>query len=290
MSAPAKLAVQPARAQAALETEPYDRWLTPDGGVTAEFHRHAAGILLRFPDQADFVIPADLQQIVCTPVPDMDVSTVNSLFENSVRPAIGNHAGSLNLHGSAVVMGGRALAIMGYSRRGKTTLAGALAREGFPFLTEDVLALSISSSGYLVSPQRAVLRVFADSAAYLLNSGDPAAERGEKRELAAGSFFPSAEHSVPLGAICILGPGETDKVSIRPLDQAGFLAEIMQHSFILDVEDRTALREHFDRLAGLAGHVPCYLLDYPRDFSQLPTVVEAISDRFRREWASDADK
>ncbi len=274
-----------AREQEALASTPYDRWLTPAGDVAAEFHRTGVSYLMRFPNQADFSIAADLAEIVCLPAPETDEKTIASLFANSVRPVIGNHAGELNLHGSAVVIGGKAIAIMGYSRRGKTTLAGALAKAGHPFLSEDVLALTLDGRKYEVAPQRPVLRVFADTAAYL--AGQPPSDQGEKSEIAGSADLPAAHHSAELGAICLLGAGEINTVSITQLGPSAALADIMQHSFVLDVEDRRRLSAHFERLAALANAVPCYQLDYPRDFARLPEVVAAIADSFDGQYNGD---
>jgi len=51
--------------------------------------------------------------------------------------------GILPLHGSAVVIGEQAYAIVGHSGAGKSTLAAALLRRGFKLLTDDVIAISM---------------------------------------------------------------------------------------------------------------------------------------------------
>lgn len=280
MKAAARLRQGEPRAQDDLATTPYDRWVSPDGDVVAEFHRLSTGFLLRFPDRADFAIAEDGAAVTCFPVPETDPAAIATLFANSVAPVIGNHRGGLNLHGSAVVVGDLALAFMGLSRRGKTTLAGAFAKAGFPFLTEDVLALVARDAVYLVAPQPPVLRVFGDSAAYLLGEAQMAHPDREKRELPGGERLPIAAAPVPLGAICVLGPGTAEAVQLTPLGEAAALAEVLQHSFLLDVEDKARLHDHFARVAALVGNVPCYRLDYPRRFDQLTGVVAAIARNF----------
>lgn len=271
-----------AREQGELASAAYDRWVSPDGDVVAEFHRLATGFLLRFPDRADFAIATEDLAVTCFPVPETDPATIATLFANSVAPVIGNHRGGLNLHGSAVVVGNLALAFMGLSRRGKTTLAGAFAKAGFPFLTEDVLALEARDAAYLVTPQPSVLRVFGDSAAYLLGDAELAHPDDEKRELSGGDSLPVAAAPVPLGAICILGPGTAETVQLTGLGEAAALAEVLRHGFLLDVEDKARLRGHFARIAALAGSVPCYRLDYPRRFDHLTSVVETIANHFEQ--------
>jgi len=275
-----------AREQGALHSAPYDRWVSPAGDVTAEFYRTDEGFLLRFPDQADFTIAGDLQNVRCAPVPEVARDAIETLYANSVRPVIGNHAGELNLHGSAVCIGDRALAIMGLSRRGKTTLAGAFAKAGHPFLTEDVLALTPQDGGWSVAPQRPVLRLFGDSAAILL--GDSSGEHSDatKRELAASEALPASSSAAPLGAICILGPGDAHSTTMTPLGEAAALAQFMQHGFILDVDDKPRLHAHFARVAQLARAVPCFSLDYPREFSELSEVIRAVQHQLEQSDAA----
>jgi len=45
-----------------------------------------------------------------------------------------------------------------------------------------------------------------------------------------------------------------------------------QHSFLLDLEERPVLASHFDGVAKLANHSPCYRRDYPRLFGELANV------------------
>ncbi|GMK41156.1 HPr kinase [Paenibacillus sp. CCS19] len=52
----------------------------------------------------------------------------------------------LPLHGSAVVIGEQAYAIVGQSGAGKSTLAAALLRLGYKLLTDDVIAISLDSN------------------------------------------------------------------------------------------------------------------------------------------------
>ena len=283
-----QLSVGPARTQQALSTEPYDRWLAPDGRATAEFYRDGAGYVVRFPDQADFAISADLASVEARPVPDLSRQTLATLFGNSILPAIRNRLGQLHLHGSAVVVDGRAIGFVGLSRSGKSTLAAAFARAGHPFLTEDVLSLrSVADGGYLVEPQEAVLRLFADSARYLRGSS-AAAEGSDKLRIEADMAMPAATEPGPLAAICMLGPGESDALTIERLGHAAALARLLRHGFILDVEHRDSLRAHFGRIGALADTTACHALDYPRDFAQLDGIVRRISGHFRDKWSEHA--
>lgn len=264
----------PVQEQAELAEEPFDKWVTPDGGVAAEFRRTADGYLLRFPDQADFSISLD--EMVVRGVPAADDAPLETLYRNAILPIIGNHLGELHMHGSAVETPWGAIAFMGLSRRGKTTLAGAFAKSGHPFLTEDTVSLDRSGEAYQLRPQRPVLRLFADSAAHLLGTSSDGSEDDSKAEIAAGDALPFASQPAPLRAIFLLGPGESETIAIEKLSEAEALTQLIQNAFVLDVEDKPRLRAHFGRIAALAGTVPCHALDYPRSYEQLPAVIEAV--------------
>lgn len=267
-----------ASAQIELEQEPYDYWVTPEGNIAAEFYRTEDGFLLRFPGEADFYIEKDGLSVSCAPVPQTPDDLPTTLFKNSIRPVLGNHLGGLNLHGSGVAIGNSAVAFVGPSRRGKTTLAGAFASSGFPCLTEDVIKLESSGNSFTLIPQEPHLRLFRDSAEFLLGKKHKDAETGDEKvlldETSALEF--SCEER-PLRCIFFLGDCETDDVEIRPINQAAAIAELLQQSFVLDVEDQDRLRDHFLRLSRLAKSVPCYELDYPREFKRLNDVTSVVA-------------
>ncbi len=267
-----------ASAQTELEQEPYDFWVTPEGNIAAEFYRSEEGFLLRFPGEADFQIKPDQSSVSCTPVPHKPDDLPITLFKNSIRPVLGNHLGGLNLHGSGVAIGNSAVAFVGPSRRGKTTLAGAFARSGFPCLTEDVIELEPSGSSFTLIAQEPHLRLFRDSAEFLLGKKLEDAETDDEKVLLDESSaleFSCKKH--PLRCIFFLGDCETDDVEVRPINQAAAIAELLQQSFVLDVEDQDRLRDHFLRLSHLAKSVPCYELDYPREFERLNDVTTVIT-------------
>lgn len=259
--------------QTPLNAPAFDTWREPDGGTIATFHRVRTVILVRFPGIADFEVDTDTRRVKVIPVSRSAISAASVLLENSIAPLLANHAGGTNLHGSASAIGGRGVAFLGVSRRGKSTLAGAFMRRGHPLLTEDVLDLERGETGWLVRPHPGSLRLFADSAA---NLGFGASRAGKAPVCAAS--LTRANETVPLAAIYMLGEGASGRVTIESLSPADALAELLRHAFVLDVEDHAFLISHFERLAELAAAIPCRRLDYPRRYDVLPQVVAAVVD------------
>lgn len=274
-----------AREPEPLLHEPYDRWLTLDGDPTLLFFRDKGGYMLRFIDVADFAIDLADRVVTCMPAPGVTDEMVADLYFNQVIPLVMGHDGELVIHASAVAVGGATIAFVGSTGRGKSTLAGAFARAGYPFLTDDGLILDLVGEGYVVRPRRPILRLRADSEAALLAVPEtcaPAASEFAKCRVAASPEIPFHDQPVPLSAIYFLRePAGRDDVAITPLSPAAALSELIGHSFMLDVEDRPRVRAHFNRLAELAIRADCHTLDYPRRYEALPSVIDAIISHAR---------
>jgi hypothetical protein len=279
---------RPPREQAPLATQPYDRWIIGDDYVKAEFHRRADGYLLRFPGEADFAIHDDGARVIGWPAPEATPEHFQSLYCNAVLPLIGDHNGGLFLHGSAVAVAGRGVAFIGLSGGGKTTLAGAFAKAGHPFLTEDVIELVPDGAGYQLQPKPSGLRLFADSAAYLLDA-EPDMQGSDKFDVADAMALPFRDLAAPLAAIFLLGADHDAPLAVTPLAAPVAAHQLLPHSFILDVEDKARLGRHFGRIVELPERVPCYRLDYLRQYAELPHVLAAVIAQVDMANGSDKD-
>jgi hypothetical protein len=267
------------RSQEPIETTPYDRWTFPDGSDFLLLYRTSEKYILRFPDLADFEIAHDSSRVTCTPAPNVPEATIAHLYLNQVLPLILSHKGKLVLHGSAVDAEGSAIAFVGNSGRGKSTLAASFAVDGCPFLTDDGMVLEAEVSAYMVLPSHPSVRLYQDSQEALMPRDAPTAPAvhyTSKSRFIAGSALPHCAQPRPLRAIYFLGEGTAQDVAIRRLNPAPALASLLQHAFILDVDDRPGVGAHFDRLAKLADEAACFRLDYPRCYQNLPTVLKAI--------------
>lgn len=268
-----------ARTQTAIKTAPFHVSNLPDGTPWTEFYRTPAGVLLRFPKLADFEVTADGSHISSWPAPGIPTATVEHLYLNQVLPLALSKAGKFVFHASAVELGTGAVAFLAETGRGKSTLAAAFAVNGRRFLTDDGLVLDPKDNGYLAMPSHPSIRLWHDSHERLLTADAPAAppiSYSSKARLLAGSDLKYCSEPRALRAVYCLGPGTASSVSIEQLSAAESLIHWAKHSFLLDIEDRSLISTHFDRLADLAERIPCFHLDYPRDFSDLPGVLDAI--------------
>lgn len=275
------LDLQPAKPQAPVARAPFHTWAFPDGTLWTEFYRLEARFLLRFPELADFEISADGQASVAHPVPGVSAGTVEHLYLNQVLPLMLSTQGQLVFHASAVALDSGVAVFAGESGRGKSTLAASFAVNGYPFLTDDGLVLNPSAHGYSVLPSHPSIRLWADSSEALIGP-DPTTATApsvcytSKSRFLAGDRVRFCDHPHPLRHVYFLGEGNADAVTIEPLSPAQALIEWVKHSFLLDIEEQPRLASHFHQVANLADLPIHFRLDYPRTYTALADVRQAI--------------
>ncbi len=270
----------PPREQASLVERPYHQWTLPGDEPWLAFHRVPDGFLLRFPGLADFHVTEDGREAICVPVPGTPEDTCKHLYLNQVLPLMLGRQGKLVFHASAVALDRGAVAFLGESGRGKSTLAAAFATFGARFLSDDGMVLE-EDGAWQVVPSHPSIRLREDSRQALIGADleyVPGVCYAAKMRMPAQARLPHCEQALPLRAAFFLGLGEVDAVSLEQLNGQEALVEWVRHAFVLDVDDRAGLAAHFAGVGQLVEAVPCWRLDYPRRFEALDRVRHAISE------------
>lgn len=276
---PPKLVVLPPRSQRSLARAPFKTTHLPDGLAWSLHYRRRSGFLIRFPNLADFILDRHAINAICRPTPATTPATIDHLFLNQVVPMAVAHRGHLVLHGSAVNVGGQALAFIGDSGQGKSTLASYFALNGSPFLADDGLVLDLDGSDVSVLAGHDTVRLWADSAAALLSGGarksDPVQFTSKARFIADETIRHTSQ-SHRLACIYLLRNEGAASVQIAELSTAPVLISLVNQSFLLDTESRVVLTRHFSQLQTLVKRTRFFAFDYPRDYARLPEVRQAI--------------
>jgi hypothetical protein len=124
----------------------------PDGAVNFRIEAHPeAGYLLWGPDYGRHLVSPDGARVLCLPG-DCAADAWQRLLIAQVLPFAALLHGLEILHASAVVHGGGAIAFVGPSGAGKTSVALELCRRGASFLADDVLALERTGGDLLAHP------------------------------------------------------------------------------------------------------------------------------------------
>jgi hypothetical protein len=161
LSAPRSLISDPAQADVVLVmgdevTPPFER---PSADLVAELVvadylcyticRTPEGYVARLPWIADFVIDADLRHVVCHRVAGGRDGVISVIFPGTITAFLLAMSGRCVLHGSAVDISGKAVAFVGVSGQGKSTMAAIFCAAGATLVTDDVLPLEFEENGEL---------------------------------------------------------------------------------------------------------------------------------------------
>lgn len=273
------LAAQPQRPFA---ISPYHTWEISDGEPWLEFFKIDGCIVLRFPGLADFHVTERGDFKACVPVPGLDEDTRVHLYKNQVVPLLLNAQGRMAFHGSATAMGSGAVAFLGASGLGKSTLATAFAKLGYPFLTDDLLHVEPSKAGrYQVRPSEPSIRMWDASRNEFFDNEravSPRLSYTSKARLPAGADLQHCAEPRDLTAAYFLLNESPRTVEIGEVRGMRAHLSWVESSFLLDPGSKDALKTNFDHIAGLVRSVPCYSLDYTRKFSELDSVMDAVRE------------
>ena len=169
--------------------------------------------------------------------------------------------GLYQLHASAAVdPNGIAWMFAGPSGVGKSTLAYALARQGWHILGDDGVVLEPRPTGPILHAWREPLQV-----SRWLSSEFPEMQ-GRHGEAVAGDpreripiAPPNIARHAPLGAIIFPRRATIDRLT--PMSQTMALAELIVQSTQVLLADRETPR-HFARLRDVVAEVPCFRLEH----------------------------
>lgn len=237
--------------------------------------------MLRFPSLADFVIDEDGCSIGAWQPPGTDDETLSHLLLDQVLPRVLSHRGRLVLHASAVSVEGQAIAFVGETGWGKSTLAASLHLSGYQLLTDDGLLIEAEDTCIKAIPGYRGLRLLPQSIKALFKEtpgGKPMASYSDKNRVRLSAS--SQVGPVKLAALFVLNKsdldGDVNTINLSPLSKRDACMELVRNSFQLDVSDQKEAVKLFAEASVVAEQLPVFALSYPRDFSRLPAVHEAI--------------
>jgi hypothetical protein len=237
---------------------------------------------LRWSGLFESVLSSDGRRIAARPL----AGAIQDIFQTHILGQILSFAllklGMDPLHSTSVVIDGGAVAFVGDSGFGKSTLGAAFCRLGHPVVTDDLLTTKEESHGIYAYPGRARLKLSPETAKALLPervNGVPVDPYTAKFSIPLEPQL-TARGALPLRAIYVIRRGtagsQLKKVTIRTLRHRQALLGVVANSCITIVTDPDRLARQFQLAARLVAHIPVKSLSYPRTLSGLPAVVDAI--------------
>jgi len=255
-------------------------------------HFQDGSTYVRWNNLGEFQVSTDGRRISCrrfeeTPLESFEVYLLGqaisfALVKGGLEP----------LHATCVVVEGQAIALLGDSGYGKSSLAACFLEAGHRLLTDDLLVAQEIPGGFQAHPGPPRIKLFPEMAQrFLGESVDGVPMISDTRKLIM-PLEPRqvCPHAAPLAAIyAMAAPNECAQmqgVRIESVLSRDAFVLLMNNIFNYVIVDSKRLQRQFKSTARLAAVAPVKRLLYPRLASALPLVREAIINDLRRTQAS----
>ncbi len=269
-----------------------DRWVhhwRSGSGWTLAAGRAGASYVLRLAEGESYVFDGEANTVALACQPSQEQR--NDLL-NQVLPRVLDHQGRFLMHGSAVETRVGALAFVGASGWGKSTLGAAFDTNGAPLLSDDCMEFFVNSDTATCRPTYRSMRLWQDSADAFPPSDAYQRVEGNEDKV---RFFTGVDGNngpnLPLAAVYLLtDPADpVDEVTIGPVAPALAVSELLTHSFRLDPTDTARARSAFDTAADVVQRVPIFSLAHPRDYDRLGEVTQSILEHASQHGAKQTE-
>jgi hypothetical protein len=235
---------------------------------------------LRWTGVFEFLIMKDGRSVVCRPLGPQGLKAFHTHLGPSLSFALIN-LGIEPLHSTTLVIGGKAIALMGDCGYGKSSLGASFVKGGHQLLTDDLLVLSRTDGEFLAHAGAPRVKLFPAIAKRIFG---PKVGGLRLRPLTPKLIIPFDEtraprQPAPLKAIYVLTPPGRRVprgVVIKRLSPRRAFLAIVRNTFNMAVDERTRLERQFALATQLALGVPVKSLSYPREFPMLSAARDAI--------------
>ncbi len=251
------------------------------GGVpTYSFARCGDRVLASFYTLADFEIDLGQRRVVSHPRPGTDPAIIPILLTGTVVAFLLSMQGALVLHASAVEVDGGALAFVGSSGQGKTTLATLFCAAGYPLVTDDVLPVAVSDRGDVSCvPGGILLRVRAKAEAVIdhFDADVPKAMTADGRHGVSPALTGAAR--LQLRAVVVPLPDrDHTQCGARLLAPVEAMMTLTRFQRIEGWKSGHELRAQFSTISRVAGSVPVLAMRVPWGPPFRPHLVAEMLD------------
>ena len=239
---------------------------------------------VRYDGMFDFLISASGDQIFYRMLAEVSTESFQTYALGRIFSFALVKKGYEPLHAATVVVNQRAVAFLGASHFGKSSLAACFVAAGYPLLTDDVLRLEEQGGRYIAFPGPPRLKLLPRVARLYLgdvSAGIPI----NHRDLHPKRVFPLAASQTcatptRLGAIYVVtAPRKVyrkQRIAVSSLPAVEALVRVLTFTHNHDLTGRNRLARQFDAAQRLIEKIPVRSLSYPRILSSLSEVKAAI--------------
>jgi hypothetical protein len=215
------------------------------------------------------------REIIGDPDAGMDEELMQFLAQGPALSVLLNQRGYLTLHASCIKIGDTAVAFMGDSGAGKSTMAAALHVRGHGLVSDELTVINNSGSEPQAYPGYPGLHLLPDVANQFRNQLEDLVRIGvhdRKVKVPAHSGFPRAP--VSLVKIYLLSEGPHFQVSLLKGHKAVY--ELVKHSYWIRLVHDFRPSSYFLQCARLCARIPVMKLATPKVASALPEIAQMV--------------
>jgi hypothetical protein len=257
--------------------------LNPDKGRRLQYASLSDGAYyLIWPGLFEFLISSDGRRIFCRQHGKSSWEAFQTYLFGQVLSFALLKQGIESLHCTALVTEQGAVGFIADCGQGKSSLAAAFLKAGYPLLTDDLLVVREENGGFLAYPSFARIKLFPRVARAFLGERVTGVTMNPYTKKLIIPLDPELSCAIPapLKAIFVLrgrpAKSRSKSISIRPLSRRRAFLDLIAHTFNSVVKDPERIKRQFALNTKLTATIPIKSLSYPRNLTRLPEVVNAI--------------
>lgn len=252
-------------------------WRDLDGRLCALGERRGGRLRLHLPGLASYEFSLVDDDVAVRAAGDRR-ETVHDQFYRTALPLILQARGCEVLHASAVTTPAGVVALCAEKESGKSTLAYALARRGYPLWADDAVAIEIDREGAKAISVPFALRLRPESAAHFeLAAASPAGAATARRVAATGDGGAEAPMRAAFVLTRLRTTGvATSAVEVRRLTPGEAFTALLANAYCFslgDADRKQAMMRHY---LALTRDLPVFGVRYPTGLEHLEAILDAI--------------
>ncbi|OXM85211.1 aldolase [Paenibacillus rigui] len=269
-----------------IESEPHAPFRFELEAIPYKHVVEGNAVMVYIPDTAYFRI-SEGNRITVASVPGADEDLIRLYILGTCMGALLMQRRMMPLHGSAIAIDGKAYAFVGESGAGKSTLASAFLNQGYPLLSDDLIAVSLSEQDgtAYVTPAFPQQKLWEDSLHQLGRSTDPYRSiYGRETKFSVPVTSNYFAEPLPLAGVFELVKTEEERIDLRPIPKLDRLQTLYCHTFRQFLIPRLGLMEwHFQISAALIQQIRMYQLRRPAAGFTAPQLISRLLDSLSTE-------
>ncbi|MCC5636918.1 hypothetical protein LC593_13820 [Nostoc sp. CHAB 5844] len=253
-------------------------------GIEALFSGNTQEAYIKWPGVATLLAKNGTTLIVDSDSDEIDPQLLNLYILSEALGLILYQRGLFLIHASAVKIGEQVVIFAGCPGAGKSTTAAAFAQCGYTVLGDDMVAISLNSTGkamvYPAFPQIKIWPATVQGLGYKQSSLSPLFSGSRKRIIQNKEKFPDKAFS--LAHIFIIEEGVEFKIT-KMLGTEAFLALARFFPLPSGLLEGVALEQHFKQCIQLANQFDIWKLENPKDFRMLKDLITWVEEKVGEE-------